>query len=272
MSHTGVLELTARNRRDKTMISDCYYEGAFKITRPVYIEDHSPSIYLIHVGGGYVDGDTYLTNLTLEDGAELSVTTQSSTKVYKTVRKPVLQMMNIKLGKNSVLEFVPDPLIAYENSRFIQETSVYLKESACLIYSEIITPGWAEDGSYFRYDWIRSKLKVYKEEKLVLFDHLLLEPDQDMTGIMQMEGYTHVGTLVIFHPLINKSFLHSLYEFLSVDDQTIARVGLTTVPGNGIVVRILGMNTRVIEGLIGKAHLFARKELLGKELLSLRKY
>ncbi|RBW70148.1 urease accessory protein UreD [Bacillus taeanensis] len=271
MNYTGVLELSAAKKQSKTNLSNLYYEGALKITRPVYLEENLPSVYLIHVGGGYVDGDTYLTNLTVEEGAELAVTTQSSTKVYKTPKKPVEQVTNITLKKGSVLEYLPDPLIAYEGARFLQETVVHMEDEASLFYSDSMTPGWAADGSYFRYEWIRSKLKVYKGEKLVVFDHLLLEPDDEMSGLLQMEGYTHVGMFVILHEKAGKAFLDQFYEemaSLSAD----VRFGVSTLPQSGVILRILAKNTGSIEKMISRAHQFARRELLGKESVTWRKY
>lgn len=271
MSYTGVLELSAIKKQSKSMIASCYYEGALKLTRPIYLEEDLPSIYLIHVGGGYVDGDTYLTELNVEAEAELAVTTQSATKVYKTLKKPVLQRTNLKLGRGSVLEYLPDPLIAYEGARFIQETNVQIEEEACFFYSDIITPGWAEDGSLFRYDWIRSKLKVYKAEKLVLFDHLLLEPDDHMSGIMQMEGYTHVGTFLILHDQADKGFLDGLYEAMEAFHEVV-RFGLSALPEGGVILRVLARNTGIIEKMIAHAHTFARRQLLAKGVVRWRKY
>jgi len=271
MSYTGLLELSAVRKQSRSIISSCYYEGAFKLTRPIYLEEGLPSIYLIHVGGGYVDGDTYLTTISVEAEAELAVTTQSATKVYKTPKKPVVQRTNLNLGRGSVLEYLPDPLIAYESARFIQETNVRMEGDACFIYSDIITPGWAEDGSLFSYDWIRSKLKIYKDETLILFDHLLLEPDNHMSGIMQMEGYTHVGTFLIMNNQADKKFVDGLYKLLEGFHEQV-RFGLSSLPEGGVVVRILSRNTGIIEKMLALTHTFARRQLLVKDYVEWRKY
>jgi urease accessory protein len=271
MSYTGKLELVARKRGERTQVASCYYEGAFKLTRPVYLESTFPCVYFIHVGGGYVDGDTYLTNLLVEEGAELAVTTQSFTKVYKTPRHPVIQKTVIKLEKTSTLHYMPDPLIAYEGSKFSQETIVHLEENACLFYKDIITPGWAEDARLFRYDWIRSKLKVFKKDKLFLLDHLFLNPDEDLSGLMQMEGYTHVGTFMIFHDKVGKPFLDAFYEKMETFPAD-ARWGVSLLPEGGMILRVLAFKTGIIEQIITQAYRFARKVLFDKADLAWRKY
>ncbi len=271
MSYTGVLNLLAGKKHERTIISSCYYEGALKITRPIYLEHDSPSIYLIHVGGGYVNGDSYLTQLQVDDGAHLAVTTQSSTKVYKTPTEPVSQLTKIKLGSGSILEYIPDPLIAYEGARFIQETEVEMNEDSCLFLSDIITPGWAEDGSFFKYDWIRSKLKIYKDSKLILFDHLFLEPDDQMNGVMQMEGFTHIGTIILLHKKANQKFLDDLY-FKLVENFSDVHFGLSILPQDGLILRILANHSGIIEKVISEAHTYARCILLSKESVHWRKF
>ncbi len=269
MNFTGLLELNAK-KSDHRSIVNSYYEGALKITRPIYLEEKTPSIYLIHIGGGYVDGDTYYSKLKVEEGAELLVTSQASTKVYQTPKVPVEQHTEIELAKNSTLEYIMDPLIMYKGARFIQKTSVNMGEGASLFYSDIITPGWAENGKGFQYDWIRSKLKVKKNNKLVLFDHLWVEPDGEIQGIMQLEGYTHLGTFIIIHGKADKTFTDQLYEEL-VPFSGETRFGISTLTAGGVVIRILANGSRKIEELISQAHRFARNTLLGKEQVYWRK-
>ncbi|WP_082232839.1 urease accessory protein UreD [Halobacillus massiliensis] len=266
MRETGLLSLEAKKRHERTIIHG-YYEGAFKYTRPVRLEDESLSVYLIHVGGGYVDGDTYGTSITLSEGAQLLVTSQASTKVYKTPSKPVVQQTAIHLESDSVLEYCMDPLILYEGAKFIQNTTVYMDPGATFFYSDIITPGWSEDGGHFRYDWVRNRLKVYQNGKLVLFDHLLLEPDEELEGILQLEGHTHVGSFVISHPEASREFAARLYESL-YEDFSHVRFGISDMEASAIVVRILHHRTQTIEKMIHHAHMLARKELLGKGEIS----
>ncbi|MGS2779851.1 urease accessory protein UreD [Robertmurraya sp. GLU-23] len=271
MSYTGVLDLIASKKNEKTIISSCYYEGALKIARPIYLEGDSPSIYLIHVGGGYVNGDSYFTQIQVDDSAHLLVTTQSSTKVYKTPTEPVRQQTKIKLGSGSVLEYIPDPLIAYEDARFIQETEVEIEHDSCFFYSDIITPGWAKDGSFFKYEWIRSKLKIFKDGQLMLFDHLFLEPDHQMNGIMQMEGYTHMGTFILIHEQVNKKFLDKLYSYL-IENFPDVHLGLSALPDQGGILRLLANHSGIIEAIIAEAQTYSRRVLLNKESILWRKY
>lgn len=63
----------------------------------------------------------------------------------------------------------------------------------------------------------------------MLFDHLFLEPDHQMNGIMQMEGYTHIGTFILIHEQVNKKFLDKLYSHL-IENFPEVHLGLSALP------------------------------------------
>ncbi|MGG3919821.1 urease accessory protein UreD [Parageobacillus thermoglucosidasius] len=271
MSWSGLLQCTAMEKNGRTVISDCYYEGALKLTRPIYLHPSQPAIYLIHVGGGYVDGDRYKTEIMLQEKAQLIATTQSATKIYKTVKVPVQQYTSVYLDDQSVLEFFPDPVIAYEKAQFYQEMTVYMKESSTFIYGDIITPGWSESGELFRYDRIRSKLKIYYEGDLMLFDYLYLEPSKGMTGILQMEGYTHFGSLFVISPFMTKNFLQQ-FERMAARFPASAHLGWSIPMIPGLIVRVFAHETYVIETIFQMIHQFIREECFQEEPIFLRKY
>ena len=47
------------------------------------------------------------------------------------------------LKEGSYLEYIPDPLIAYQNARYKQKNVIHMEKGATLLYSDIITPGWS---------------------------------------------------------------------------------------------------------------------------------
>ena len=117
--------------------------------RPIYLDDTGQVCYfLINPGGGYVDGDTYRMEITVEEEAELLLTTQSATKVYRTPNKPVVQETELILKKNSVLEYIPDPLIGYRDASYKQKNVIRMEQGSTLIYSDMLTPGWSPEGGF----------------------------------------------------------------------------------------------------------------------------
>lgn len=268
---TGYLRITAARKKEKTILEESYSEGAFKITRPVYLTQGGEAyFYIMNPGGGYIDGDTYKIQISLKKGAEAVVTTQSSTKIYKTRSKPALQEMEIDLKRGSVLEYLPDPVIAYQHACFKQRTTVRMEEGSTFICADIFTPGWAADGTLFQYDLLQSKMEVYLEDRLVVFDHVILEPDDDFHGLGLMDGYTHFGMMTVIDHRVNKAFLEELHEFF--EPFSGCRIGLSMLSISGFALRILAKSTQEIESVIAHCHETVRERLLQKEPVFLRKY
>ena len=268
---TGYLRLTGSRKGKKTILKDSYSEGAFKITRPVYLTTSGEAcFYIMNPGGGYVDGDSYKIDICLEEDAHAIITTQSSTKIYKTRIKPAIQEQTIYLKSGSILEYLPDPVIAYQYSCYKQRTVVRMESGSSLICSEIYTPGWAPDGTLFQYGLLQSKMEVYRDERLILFDHVKLQPDGDIMGIGFMEGFTHFGTMIVIDDRVNQLFLEELHNYFESVSE--ARIGLTMIAVPGFALRVLANTTQEIEKILSFCHECIRNKLMEKEAVFLRKY
>ncbi|WP_139368036.1 urease accessory protein UreD [Priestia abyssalis] len=271
MTLTGSLSIGAKVKHGRTILHDCYYDGALKLSRPVYLEDDHPTFYLMHVGGGYVSGDLYNQLIVLEEGANLSLTTQSATKVYKTTGEPARQETEIVLKEGSFLSLIQDPLILYKHARYAQMTTVHLEKNASFLMTDILTPGWAENGQFFTYDDIRTKLKVYRNRHLVLSDHLYLKPKKQMEAVMMMGEYTHFGSLLFLHEQADANVIKQLQN-IGEKYKEKARIGFSIPPVKGIVIRVLAYRTQVIEALFSECEAMIRKQVLNQPAIHYRKY
>ncbi len=269
MTYTGYLKLEASDRYGKSVLSDAYYNGVFKISRPTYNEEGLPLLQMIHVGGGYVDGDTYYTEILVKEKARLAVTTQASTKVYKTPNKQVIQKAFYKLEEHSELHMKLDPLIAYRDARFTQETEVHMDESAVFFLTDIVTPGWSKDGVLFPYECVTSKVKIYQNKNLKVYDHLRLKPEEDMKRLLQLEGNTHIGSLYFIHSNVTGEWIEKLREYLASFGDTHYGISLLQVPG--CCFRILAKRTSHIEKVFAAIETFIHNTIYKRSAISWRK-
>lgn len=270
---TGVLELNIEERNGRSVAKNIYFQGAFKVMRPIY-HNHSnqPCYYILNPGGGYLDGDTYRMKVSLSKGARLTLTTQSATKIYKTPKTGAYQETEINLGKDSYLEYLADPLIAYKNARYFQKTCVRMEKGATFLYSDIVTPGWSPEGGHFSYDLLRLKNEIYLEEKLIAFDHIRLDPSaQHMVGLGVMEGYTHIGSFIVVGEQTNATLLDQLYETIQQEEGDF-KAGLSELSVPGFTIRVLSNSTQVIERIFSACHHVISQEWYQTKPSFLRKY
>lgn len=270
---TGILKLDMENRQGRSVAKNTYFQGAFKVMRPVYLNNYShPCYYLLNPGGGYLDGDTYYMEVNLDEAAELTLTTQSSTKVYKTPKKEVYQETIFRLKKDSYLEYLPDALIAYQDAKYYQKNIIHMEKGATLLYSDILTPGWSPEGKQFSYDRLRLKTEIYMDDTLVAFDHIKLEPaTQQMTQLGFMEGYTHLGSFIVIGEKTDKALIDRLHETITEQAGDFA-FGISQLAVPGFTIRVMANYTQVIERIITACHHVISEEWYDQQPSFLRKY
>ncbi len=270
---TGVLNLNVEDRKGKTVAKNVYFQGAFKVMRPIYHDDSGRACYyLLNPGGGYLDGDRYQMKLSLGENAKLTLTTQGATKIYKTPKNHAYQESEIELAAGSFLEYVTDPLIAYQNANYKQKNVIRMDKTATLFYSDIITPGWSPEGENFSYETVQLLNEIYIDDELVVYDHIKLKPlNQNIKGLGFMEGYTHLGSMIVVGQQSDSCLLDRLYSVIEMNKNE-CKVGLSALPVPGFTVRMFANSTQVIEKIFSEIHACISEEWFERKPCFLRKY
>jgi urease accessory protein len=275
----GVLELGISERRGRSIASRQFHEGALRVLRPHYLDDSGQVCYVVvNPGGAYLGADLFLLDVEVQDGADLLLTTQSATKVYRTPGSFAEQRMTVRLGEGARLELMPDQLIAYREASYRQRTHITVRPSSSLVMAEVVTPGWSPDGAAFRYEEVRLRNEIRVEgpggTRLLALDNLLIRPPAgDVTGMGFMEGFSHVGSLLVVDPRVDQALADDLHA-LALDHDARAGVSLTrTVSGTtGLVLRALSNSTGELARLLNASANLLRTRWHGQEPLDLRKH
>lgn len=287
----GQLRLHASVRGERTIATDQYFQGALRVLRPHYLDDTGQVTYtIVNPGGGYLGGDEYALAIEVADDASMVLTTQSATKVYRTPDSRATQRMTVRVGRDAVLENLPDQLIAYRDAVYVQDTIVDLDPTATYVTAEVITPGWAPDGTLFRYEEVRLRQEIRVDGRIAVVDNLIVRPEDGPTPVRSaliMDGRTHVGTLLAVDRRIDADLVAHLRtvvaDALSVPLETLPHptaaeaalpplAAVTAVDGPGLAVRVLGTSTeQVTRPLIAVAD-DLRARWRGQPPIHLRKY
>lgn len=279
---TGELRLRVARKAGRSYAAHQFHQGALRIMRPHYLDDTGQVTYtVINPGGAYFGADRYLLELRVEENASLALTTQSATKVYKTPQGPATQLMTLDLGPDSMLEYVPDPLIVYRDGSYVQRTEVRMDPSASLLMAEIITPGWSPSGEAFGYDELRMRTEIRvclpgRAPRLVV-DQLRIRPGEhgDVAGMGFMEGHSHTGQLLVADRRLDEALYARLAELVDASGTSsgITRAGTRQLDGMRCVcVRSLAHSTAHLAALHRSIIDLLRHEWRGQGPLRLRKY
>jgi len=273
----GILDVELKQNVElKTVITKQFSQVPLQIQRAVYPENSLPGmayLYIISPSGGILQGDRYKTDIMMKNNAVSHITTQGATRIYSMNSNSASQMVNITLDENCYLEYIPDQIIPYQNSRYYQKVNLNIHDDATLIYSEVLTPGRVAMNESFEYDicYLRTYCKN-QNNKFRCLENMKIEPKKNDMKIKGILGkYSIVGTVYI---LTKKEKIPKLEEIINKKIQKLEsiRSGTSILPNeSGIIVKILGNNTEDIFEKIYHIVKITRKEILNAEFTKLRK-
>jgi len=120
-----------------------YASYPFHLCRAQYLDSDQPdlaSLYLQSSAGGLFAGDRLTITLTTEAGARAHVTTQASTIAYRMADGEAQQTVELAVGPDSLLEYLPDPTILFPQARLRSRLSLQLAAGARAIVGEAFLP------------------------------------------------------------------------------------------------------------------------------------
>ena len=253
-------------------------ESAFPLSvqKEMYYDQFQPKmthVYIVSSSGGILQGDKYMIDIILEKNALAHITTQGATRVYGMNVSNAIQVVNVSLDDGAYLEFIPDQIILYKNSRFYQEINFKVHDNATMIYSEIISPGRIGMGEIFDYEicYLRSIGKNHKDE-LRFTDYTKIEPKK-----MNLQDFGVLGQKQIMatvYILAKRNDIEKIIQTLESEIKNSSEIEFgwsTMTKENGILLRILGNTTRDVIRLVYDITKIVRKTILNSDFHEIRK-
>lgn len=265
----GLLQLRFEAQGGRTRLASHYATGPQRVHRALHLDAAVPGMafaFIQSVSGGVLQGDRLGVEITVQQGAQAHVTTQSATKLYRMDRNYATQRVRVRVEAGAYLELLPDYLIPYRNARFYQEVELEVADDATLLFSDALAPGRAASGETFAYDLLCARVQARDLAGGLRFtDTLLLEPgrcDPRRSGLLA--GRSDVGTLYVLTRAIGAADLAD-----RLDDCVRAVPGVvggaSWLP-DVVVARVLGDSSRAIQAALQNAWRTVRKTILGVDV------
>lgn len=185
---------------EKTVISDLYCEAPYKIMSPFY-DGKKTEVIQMAATAGMLSGDVFDLEINLNDGADLTYTTQSYEKIFESAGEMTQKHTCIHVGPGCALRYTPKPVIPFAGSCFQATNEIYLDSSSYFLYADIYNCGRTAMGEYFRMKYFSSRTVVYVDEVPVFIDRTMLDPSYMRYDTVGMWGkHTHNGLVYVYAP------------------------------------------------------------------------
>lgn len=254
-------------------------DSPWKVVRAFAAPGGSRLVHLHNVSGGVLAGDRLSLDVDVKPGAAAQITTTGATRLYRhrTGAADSEQHARFSVGDGALLEYLPDAVIPFADSRHIQRTEIRLGRGASLYWWEVLAPGRLAAGERFAFERLRVDTAIYTGSRPVLREDFLLEPRRnDLTAMARISEYSYLASLYILQEGKPAAFWRSLEDQLTeiagcrtVPGHTIW--GASTLAGDGVMVRGLSRTGCFLHEALVEFWKAARLTVTGAEAVPPRK-
>jgi len=198
------------------------------------------------LGGGLVGGDHIQLGIDVESGARALVTSQASTKVYRS-SLVTRQSLDARVGEDAALVLLTDPITAFSGSTFEQRQSFVLGERASVVALDWMTSGRRASGERWAFERYASRVEAWRSGRRIFHDHLCLDrrdgPVQD-----RMRQFNVYAIALVCGPAMT-SLAAGLLEAIGampVERRADTVASAAPFDGDGAVVRIAGVSVETV--------------------------
>lgn len=204
-------------------------------------------IYSTTFGGGLVSGDRVQLDLDIETNATAVLTTQASTKVYRSLRsRPCRQQLTARLGRGAMLVVTPDPLVCFRGAIYEQFNRIHLAEDSALVHIDWLTSGRSAYGECWQFARLATRLELIRDQRLLLLDSLRLDPrDGALDGPLRMGDHHCLATVVILGPALENAAT-TIREDVGDSAPDSGCLEASSPLAEGTIWRILGPTTEAV--------------------------
>nr|WP_030057250.1 MULTISPECIES: urease accessory protein UreD [Streptomyces] len=283
----GLLELAFENIGGRTELTGHYQKSPLQIMRPLYYDPARPDLavtFLMSTGGGILQADRLRTDVRCGADTAVHLTTQAATKVYRMEFDYATQLLHLEAGPGAYVEYLPEPVIPFVDSRLYQRTVLTVDPGATVLAGETVLAGRLARGERNAYRVFASDLEVRRPDgELVAVDTVRLEPSGrgggaggggvtggGVTGPAVLAGHDVMSSLYVLSPLAPAARIaDALHEALA--DRGLLH-GVSVLPqDSGAWLRLLGSDTRACAAALRAAWDAVRRLLIGVPAPELRK-
>jgi urease accessory protein len=173
---SGHLALRAGTREDgRTFLASQSFRAPYHLSKPYW--DHDARTLLVQVvnpTAGILSGDQLTSEIAVDGGAALLVTTPSASRVFQMRNGTAQCEQHFSVARTGWLEVLPEPLVPHRGSHYTQRTRIEVETGSELFYADLLMPGRVAHGEAWVWDSLKLQIDVRLGGELIVherFDH-----------------------------------------------------------------------------------------------------
>ncbi len=239
---TGHLELTcAPGDAGRSRIRRQSVSVPFHFSKP-YWNGRALVAQIINPTAGLFAGDTLRSEITVEPGGSLQVTTPSASRLHTMPDGCVEVFQSFRVCEGARLDYSPARLIPQKQSRIRQSTRIEVETGGELFFREIMAPGRVAHGEIFQYEEIDWECDLRQDKRLVARERFRLRPDD--SSIAPLKSPFPAAFFASCYLITDRCPAdHNCWEEIRALNSTHVRLGASRLICGGWSIKILTENS-----------------------------
>lgn len=267
----ATLDLGFARDQDTTRLIKREHYGPLRVQKALYPEN--PSIchaILIHPPGGVVGGDELRIQAQVAEDAHAFLTTPGAAKWYRSNGHVSQQVLKLQAEKNSVIEWMPQETILFNEADVKLYSDITLAEHANYIGCEILCFGRTASGEQFTNGRLRQRLSIVRDKKLIWHEQgCLIGGSKAMLSPLGLAGYSVCANLIAVGATTSAELINTVREAMHTCAGDSGKWGVTQMK-SVISARYLGNSSEVARAVMLAAWKIVRPAVCGHPASVLR--
>ncbi|HQT26658.1 MAG TPA: urease accessory protein UreD [Burkholderiales bacterium] len=250
-------------RGKETILARRKHFGPLRVQKPFYPEGGVCHVLLLHPPAGIAGGDRLEIEALLEEGSHALMTTPGAGKFYGSIGPEASVSCQFEVGKNAVLEWLPQETIVFDGAKARTTTKVNLDEEASFIGWEVICLGRRASGERFDSGFLGLSTRLERNGIPFWLERGLLEGGSPLLKSKAgLSGFSSSCTLLASGKGMSPALLAACREILP--QETGALHGLTMLP-DLLVGRYLGHSSEAARAWFVDIWRLLRPAMIGRD-------
>ena len=239
----GELDLIFTYQENQTKLTHAKTIAPYRVQRAFQNPDGSCQVVMLHTAGGMVSGDRLTATINIGDRAAALLTTATAGKIYRSTGLQTQQHIQITVGNNARLEWLPQETILFDRAWFKQTVRIDLKPGATALLWDVTRLGRTAHGERFTAGEWRSHNEVFREGVPLWIDRQWLPASEALWNSPHgLAGHCIVGTLAWIGRSIAPELVTEIRDLWTGDKGSI---GVTRLP-EGLLCRYRGSSSHEV--------------------------
>jgi urease accessory protein len=231
--------------RLKTELWRNYACAPLKLQRPFYPEGDICHAVLLHSAGGMVGGDRLSYKIDLAPESRVLVTTAAATKIYRSNGSIATQQIEINVGDNACLEWLPQETILFDRAEYRQDLRVNLGTGAIWCSWEIVRLGRSASDEQFTQGRWQNSIEVWQHGKPLWIDRQRIDGDF-WHSLQSTAAQPILAVFVILGCPVTADLVAKARGLWQDPDAPSLTWGVTALPG-GLICRYRGNDRQAVQ-------------------------